>query len=184
MMSVFTNTSFWIHLPNTGCCRVCWGPDNSFCPANVGIHKFVFLPYSEYFPLSTCNSIGISSKSSTVPSQSNCSKTSNHETANESDCSICYHCTKHANKHCSSIDKLYGNKYGGNTIFISSKSLNAKPAAPDTAAPAATDAADAATAATSTSNASANTTTNATAAFPAPHATTFAAAAAASSAAN
>lgn len=182
-MPTFTNTCSWI-FPNTGCCRVCWGPDNSFCAANIGIHKFVFLPYSEYFSLSTRHSIGISSNSLTVPSQSDCSQTSDHETANESDCSFCYHCIKHADKHCSSIDKLYGNKHGGNTVFISSKSLHAKPAAPDTAAPAATDAADATTTATSASNASADTTTNATTAFSAPHATTFAAAAAASSAAN
>ena len=167
----------WISFSNTGCCRICWGPNNSFCSANVGIHKFVFLPYSEYFPFSTRNGIGISSNSSTVPSQSDCSKTFNHETADESDRSFCYHCTKHANKHCSSLDELYGNKHGGNAVFIPSKSLNAKPAAPDTAAPAATDAADATAATTPASNASANTTTNATTAFSAPHATTFAAAA-------
>ncbi|KYO27314.1 TOX high mobility group box family member 3 isoform C [Alligator mississippiensis] len=69
-----------------------------------------------------CNGVCISSDSSAIPSQGNRSKTFNHETANESDCSFCYYCTKHANKHCSPIDKLYGNKYGGNTIFISTLS--------------------------------------------------------------
>ncbi|RMC09089.1 hypothetical protein DUI87_14095 [Hirundo rustica rustica] len=136
------------------------------------------------FSFSTRDGVGVSPNSSTAPFQSNCSQTLDHETANESDCSFCYRCTKHADKHCSSIDKLDGHEHGGNAVSVSSQSLHAKPAAPDAAAPAATDAADATAATTSASNASANTTANAAAAFSAPHAATFAAAAAASSAAD